>query len=141
MAGLLVVTFCGHAPRAEDLQRLYDRSYQEFFVRWNIRAELAVRCADVTNTTQFLEDALQTLGIVEVTEANAKVIETLCIEQPVCLLNAFAALEPTRQRAALRFLVFPLLHEPDELAAALSPHWTTGRHRQLYDWYREARSD
>ena len=100
-----------------------------------------MRCADTSDTAQFMEEALQTLGIVEVTEANAEVIETLCIEQPSCLLNAFVALEPSRQRAALRFLVAPLLHEQDELDAALSPYWTTARYRQLHDWYVDARLD
>jgi len=138
---LLAVALRATACFAEDLPTLYERDYESFFNRWTLSSERAAQCTDIAETARFLDDALYMLGNAEVTEANAEFIETLAVEQPRCFLDALAALPRARQRQMMGFLVLPLFADADGLAAALSPYWTDGRHRPLFDQYLEARED
>lgn len=141
-AVLLVSALSASMVHAEDLNALYQRNYEAFFSRWNAQAGLATACTEIDATARFLTDATEMLGNSEVTEANAAVIEKLCLDRPACLLQAIYSLSPRDQERILRsFMASPLYHEPSELEDALRPLWQNGKYRSLHDHFRRIKAN
>jgi hypothetical protein len=131
---LLATALCSSLVHPEDLNRLYHEDHTAFFERWETQARLAATCAQLDSTSRFLREAVEMLGNSEVTEANAELIERLCVERPDCFLRALYSLPSGDQDRLLAFfIVTPLYRERSEIEDALRPYWEEGKYRGLYE--------
>jgi hypothetical protein len=134
---VLIVILCGTVPcYSLDLNALYHSDYKKFWSRWDAQKHAALSCKDTKATRGFLSEAVETLGNVEVSEANAEVIEGLCLNNPKCFLNALALLSETKQRSVLSvFIAGAINNDPKTIETSLSKYWKGSKYQNIRKIY------
>ena len=128
---LSIIMMLSTSAYAGDLNTFYQQDYDGFWKYWNESKSEAVACDSERKTKLFFSDALITLGNSEVTEANARVIETVALNNPKCLLNAMNTMNTEAKQKFLRyFLVHPLFGDAENIERALSNVWNSDNHRE-----------
>jgi hypothetical protein len=121
---------------ASDLDQLYASDYETFWKQWSKSKEKALTCKDHATMPKFLSDAIIMLRNAEVSEANAKVIEKLCLEKPKCLLETLIKMKTEEQDKLVRFFITsPIFHEAAEIKASLERYWNLPRYQKIRDLY------
>jgi hypothetical protein len=130
---LVMYPFIGHST---DLKQLHASDYEAFWKQWNKSKEKALTCKDQPATSEFLSNAVIMLGNAEVEEANAEVIEELCLEKPRCILEALIRMKKDEQDKLLRFFITsPIFHKAGEIKASLEKHWSQPKYQKIRNLY------
>ena len=129
---IISVVLCGTVPcYCLDLNALYHSDYKKFWSRWNANKDIATSCTDSKATRVFLSEAVETLGKAEVSEANAKVIEELCLKKPRCFLDAIVLLSEAKQRNVLNvFVAGAIYNDPKKIEISLSKYWNENKYHK-----------
>lgn len=132
---LVMHPFIGHST---DLNQLYASDYKAFWKQWNESKEKALNCKDHAAMPKFLSNALIMLQNAEVSEANAEVIETTCLNNPTCLLESLLKMKNEEQDKTLKFfIVDPIYHDADEIRKSLEKHWNLQKYRTIKERYQK----
>jgi hypothetical protein len=134
---LIAVVLCGTVPSyCLDLNALYHSDYKKFWSRWNAYKNAATSCTDLKATGGFLSEAVETIGNVEVSEANAEVIENLCLKNPKCFLNAIVLLSDANQRKVLsQFVAGAIYNDSKKMETSLSKYWNENKYHKTKKIY------
>lgn len=141
MYGLLILifslfVFCPFVSNSADLNQLYASDSKAFWVQWNKSKDKAISCKDYNAMSRFLSDAIITLGNAEVSEANAQIIEQLCMNNPKCVLEALLRLRPEQQNEIIRFFVsVPIFHGAAEIKVSLGKFWNEPIYRPIKEMF------
>ena len=130
------------AAFAGDFAHFYESDHDGFWKQWTIIKDAAITCTDEKETGKYLSSTVTTLRIVEVSEANAEIIENLALEDPRCLLNGLAKL--TDENAFIiikKYLVSTLFKSPNEIEASLSKVWNEDKYSRLRENYAKAKEN
>ena len=126
LLSLANIAICG------DLNEFYSTDYDGFWEHWNKVKDDAISCTDPHKTSMFFSNALETLGIAKVTEANAAVIENFAVIAPECFLKGLdLQTEKNLEKFIKAFLIHPLYLTDSKIENSLNTIWNDKKFRDL----------
>ena len=132
---ILTILLSAHVS-AGDFAQFYYNDYDGFWKQWNKGKDAAITCLNENDTGAYLSGTISTLRIVEVTEANADVIEKLALSDPRCLLNGLNTQTDANASLIIKtFLVHTLFQSPNAIEASISKVWNVEKYSRLRDIY------
>lgn len=135
LALFVIHPFISHSA---DLNQLYASDYEGFWKQWNKSKEKALTCKDYPATSKFLSNAVMMLGNAEVSEANAEVIETMCLDKPTCLLESLLKMKTEEQDKIFKFFILaPIYYDAAEIRKSLEKHWNLQKYRTIKERYQK----